>query len=223
MPGKLLILPLRLRVEVPEFTGPELELPEISVPIAPAPPGPPPPPPPPPPGQPPPPQPPPTTSIRFVDLRGILPTAPQNRPSPATAPKGSVTVHWLGGAFDRAASDNDAIAYLTQIAREHIARNWGAGFGGSGIMYHEAIGPNGTAFILRDFNEILWHANHNEANRSSHAELVMSGPGSPETDAQLATLRRRLVDFQVPVFGHREWSSTACPGERLMGVVRDTR
>jgi hypothetical protein len=223
MTGKLLILPLRVRVQVPDFTGPELELPEIVVPVEGAPPGPPAPAPPPPPGTPPPTPTPPPTSIRVVDLRGWLPAAPENRPSPATARKDRVTVHWLGGEFARNASDDDAAAYLHNIARDHIAKNWGAGFGGSGIMYHEAIGPTGTRFILRDFDEILWHANHNEANRLSHAELVMSGPGSPETDAQLAVLRVRLRDFSVPVFGHREWSSTACPGERLMEVVRSTR
>ncbi len=215
--GRKIILPLRIHVELEELPATDVELPAVNVPayVTPRPtaPG----------SQPPASVPPVASSLYLVDLAGRLPTAPENAPVPATALKSSLTVHWLGGDFSRTASDDEARARLEAIARDHIARDWGNGQGGSGIMYHEAIAPSGTVFVLRDYTEVVWHAGSEDGNLHSRAVLVLCGPSTPATPAQLSALRRRFQDFGVRVYGHREWSATQCPGDQLMEVVLSAR
>lgn len=165
----------------------------------------------------------PVTPGTLVDIRANLPREPRNRPAGGKTNKESITAHWLGYNHSRSASDAEAVAELTRIAYSHIRRDFGSGSGGETIMYHEAIAPTGTIFILREHDEIAWHSGNDRGNRTSRAILVMCGPDTPPTAAQLDVARNRFPAFKVPMFGHQDWSPTQCPGPVLMELVRSLR
>lgn len=211
--GRKIILPLRVTVEIPETpgTGP-IELPPIEFPL-PGVPAPTPTSPAPAPG-------PIAETVKIVDIRGQLPRRLERDPSPATAPKTSLTVHWLGDSGPPFGSDEDMRQYLFQIAFQHLEKDWGGGSRGGGIMYHEAIAPSGTVFLTRNDPDVLWHAGAHEGNLSSRAILVMCSVQVQPNDTQIRVLRRRHRDFgHIWWGGHYVWSPTACPGPRLKEVV----
>jgi N-acetylmuramoyl-L-alanine amidase-like protein len=209
---RLIILPLRVHMEIPGVEGPPMELPTLEIPSSAT-------------TIPTPTAPPPASggiavAAEVTDLRSQLPRQPANTPSPATSPKRSLTVHWLGESGPPSTNDEEIRQYLHRIAFEHIAKDWGGGSGGSGIMYHEAIAPSGRVFILRDPNDVLWHAGNAEANTTSRAILVLCSAAVAPNATQIAVLRRRHRDFgHIWWGGHQAWSPTACPGPQLMAVV----
>ena len=161
--------------------------------------------------------------MRVIDLRGELPTEPDNAPNPSRAPKDSFTVHYQGADVARDLTDEEAISLVWIDAYEHIRRDWSAEAGqqgGSGVMYVSMIAPSGTLLICRDEDEVLWHCGDPEGNRSSAPVQVICGPNTPPTPAQLATLGQVLATRPTfTAFPHKWWSPTQCPGMRLTDYV----
>lgn len=158
-------------------------------------------------------------SVPVVDIIGQLPTAPQNTPSPAEAKKNSVTVHWVGDSVQAGLTDDDMLSQITTIANEHINKDWGGGFGGSGIMYHEVIAPSGTVFMTRAYDDVLWHCGDYTGNLYSRAILVFCAADTPANEVQLFRLLQRKWDFKLPMHPHSFWSATQCPGDQLRAYI----
>lgn len=104
---------------------------------------------------------------------------------------------------------------------------------GPGLQYHVKIDNVGQIFWIRPFTATLWHAGNLAVNKTSIA-ICLDGyfhPGVNQkpTREQLEALQQLLVNLctkhpefpadQNDVFGHREISSTACPGNELFPYV----
>lgn len=210
--GKKIILPLRVTVELPDEIRDGMELGTI---VAPGPILTPPPAPTPQPGPGPV-----AGTVSVEELTRQLPRREENRDSRGSSLKSSLTIHWLGPSGPGDPSDDGVRQLLFRIAFDHIAKDWGGGQGGQGIMYHEAIAPSGRVFVTRDYTEILWHADNAEANATSRAILVVCSQAVNATAEQISVLRRRYADFQKPpTYPHSRWTATACPGDLLRSVI----
>lgn len=222
--GKLLLLPFRKTVDLinlPDMTltlvpgivdVPTAPPPVIVPPVTPVPPV-----------VPPPPD---TGSNNFavIDVSSRLPRAPENDDVRGQHTKGSLTIHWEGPDPIPLMNNETTVQYLTGVAIHHIARDWGNGQRGSGIMYHECIAQSGDSLILRGPNDILWHSGNDEANLDSRAILVMCSRVTPPTPAQLRAVIKRWIDNgRAKTYPHSHWSATECPGDQLRGLVAQIR
>ena len=149
----------------------------------------------------------------MIDIRSWLPRAPQNDPSPSHHPKKSMTVHYQGTDVARDMSDAEAQLLIQSDAQYHINKDWGNGAHGGGLMYAIVIAPSGSVYQTRDLDAVLWHAGDPGANRDSTPVLVLCGPNTPPTMAQLRSLEQVLLGQTV--YPHSYWSSTSCPGDEL--------
>ena len=160
--------------------------------------------------------------FEVIDIRAELPFDAANLPWPITSSKESITVHWPGGDFD-VVTDDDARNLIHAFAEEHIAKDWASEIpgvqGGAGIMYAEVIAPSGTVFLTRDPDAVLWHSNTSEGNATSRPILIITRTDQPPTDAQLRSLRARIVAAGLPAHPHAYWTQTACPGGWLTSFV----
>ena len=107
-------------------------------------------------------------------------------------------------------------------ARYHVAKDWssdGSGLRGDGLMYHVAVGRDGTRYLCRDLESVLWHCGAWPENGTALAVLVIVGGADHATAAQLASLRGLCDEWLAAghgtrgeVRGHQELSATSCPG-----------
>lgn len=209
--GLLIMLPMRSRASYPGVEDEVITLPEIVLPPGKAPGG--------------------DDVISDADgfdfpireVGSFLMWEPANAPTPRTHLKESITFHWEGEGTNLPIDDDSTVSWLAGISAQHIARDWGGGYKGSGIMYHEAIGRSGTSFILRDYTDVVWHAGDDYANRTSRAILVVASLNVPPTPEQFRAIRKRTVDFNSPVFAHSDWSATQCPGDQIRSLVSNLR
>jgi len=152
--------------------------------------------------------------MAVVDLIDKLPRADW---SIGTSQKTGVTVHWNGTKVPDDVGDMDVIfgdAYY------HMSPTWpGRPGGADGIMYHRLYGRDGTVYLTRKPSDKLWHCGNDYGNTTTEAWQVMSGVGQAGTPAQLEALRRDLRADGRPVFPHRYWSATQCPGDVLADIV----
>lgn len=139
-------------------------------------------------------------------------------------------VHWDGGAIFRA--DYNPLAYYEWEARYHIAKDWGGGARGYGLMYHEVIDRTGKVWCTRRAGHVVWA--QTLANPVGYAIKVDACQGSPPSDPQMWTLkarldmlRRRFGLGRSAVHGHgelRDWGNmTDCPGPDLLRFVQGYR
>lgn len=108
----------------------------------------------------------------------------------------------------------------------------GAASGGDGIQYHGGTFSDGTSYLFRDIEDILWHCRNYEGNQLSISWHMPLGDGQQPTDPQIRgfydvidAFRRQFPTIAVTnVKGHKEWSSTSCPGSIMQHIVsyRDT-
>lgn len=155
-----------------------------------------------------------------IDLRPWLPRVPENDPQPQHQTKDSWTVHYQGSDVPRDLSDADAQLLIGADAREHIDRDWNDEYpgtqGGGGVMYAYMIAPSGTVYQTRDEDSWLWHCGNEVGNKASVAIQVMCGPDTPPTPSQLDSLARLIATEPTwPVYPHKKWSPTQCPGSVL--------
>jgi hypothetical protein len=166
-----------------------------------------------------------------VSIVDMLPVAPWNElEMRSVAEIEMVVVHWDGDTA--IAEDYDPYTYYQWEARYHIAKDWGYGARGYGLMYGEVIDRTGKVWITRPVNHVVWA--QTLANRIGYAIKLDASSKTPPTQAQMNSLRYRLdarrEQFKLPrsaVFGHGELgqygNSTACPGPDILRFVRDYR
>lgn len=163
-------------------------------------------------------------TYKTVDLRGKIAGQPWSNAG-SEKNKKSLTWHYNGPPVS-----NTDIDQLYFDARYHLSKDWGGGSYGNGIMYHAAVGRDGTVYLLRNFDAILWHCAHSRGNRESLAVTFLIGEGQRIT-AAARNAAKEFTDDTVKqygiskksVFGHQEWSSTACPGSAMNDFVRPYR
>lgn len=147
----------------------------------------------------------------------------------ALAEKWGVVIHYNGPAVTGPTMD-----LLLADSLYHVRKNWAAAgepaARGDGLMYHVAVGPDGTTYLCRDLEAVLWHCGAWPQNATALAVLVALGRGQRATAAQLAATRA-VVDAWLAaghgereqVWGHQELSPTACPGSLMADFVRPYR
>lgn len=134
-----------------------------------------------------------------------------------------ITVHHTA---DTATGTNDEI--LQREANAHIANGW------PGLSYHFFITKDGTVYQINNFTDVTWHdtVNWDSIGIALHGYFHPTANQNP-TKEQLVSLRLLLNELcsahpefpadQHNVVGHRERSSTSCPGDNLIGYVQDYR
>lgn len=95
--------------------------------------------------------------------------------------------------------------------------------GGDGLQYHYAVTSDGTIYQCRAEEDVLWHSANKVGNTwslSIHLPLGGQQDATEEQWASTVTLFRWLATrYAIPVqrvLGHKEWSTTECPGQNLM-------
>ena len=157
---------------------------------------------------------------------------PQLRRNPAGGPdwrvplheKTGLVVHYNGGAVPEHVPDRE---WIDRVVTWHLQRDWRsnpatgvAPIRGDGIMYHLAIGRDGTVYRLRDLEDVLWHCGSWPENRTHIAVFVVLGGNQRATESQMAALRETADEWVASsparvrdaVIGHQEVDWTACPG-----------
>lgn len=134
-----------------------------------------------------------------------------------------ITVHHTAS---RATGTDENI--LQSIMATHVNNGW------PGLAYHFIILKNGNIYQINDFTEVTWHDTHNydSIGVCLHGYFHKDYNETP-TAEQLASLKWLLdrlctehPEFPADhddVVGHRERSSTACPGDFLFPKVVEYR
>jgi hypothetical protein len=147
------------------------------------------------------------------------------------AEKRGVVIHYSGPPVERRA---ETLAVLQSEASYHAGKNWArAGdppIRGDGLMYHVAVGDDGTTYLCRDLEAVLWHCGAWPQNALALSVHVPIGGSQRATAAQLATLRRVVDEWRVAtgtpaseVWGHQELQPTDCPGTLMADFVHPYR
>lgn len=161
----------------------------------------------------------------LIDRRADLPTNAKGGPR-QTLPMGTkrgIVFHYNGPPVPQRRPDWDQVVFDAQY--HAFIKDWSPQTGiqhGDGLMYHMAVARDGTAWLTRSFEDVLWHCGTSK-NRTALACYVNMGGMQRATGAQIATCAR-LSQEAMRVFGwsrrditgHLEESSTDCPGT-LMG------
>ncbi len=174
----------------------------------------------------------------MIDARSQLATATQNQGGVERGPyetiplnkKRGVVIHYRGVVTDA----NAGLASYKADAVYHVGKNWvGAGQTpvlGSGIMYHIGIDGQGSVYLLRNPDRVLWHCGAWPQNEETFAIQLPLGGDQRATKAQLASLSRvvdALLAFsktpRSEVWGHQQLSSTPCPGTLMADFIRPYR
>lgn len=143
------------------------------------------------------------------------------------AQKRGLVVHYSGPPVARRA---DTLAVLKAESRYHVDKNWArAGeppVYGDGLMYHVAVGDDGTRYLCRDLEAVLWHCGVSAWNRDALSVHLPVGGDQRATSAQLRSLRGLVDEWRAmtgtaasEVRGHQELSPTSCPGTLMADFV----
>lgn len=140
--------------------------------------------------------------------------------------EGAIRVLTVHHTADNFSGSDDAI--MTREANAHINGN-----GWPGLSYHYFICPSGQIYQINKHTDYTYH----DARNSDTLGIALHGnfhnTGVKPTPQQLASLKS-LLDWlcrenpQIPanernVYGHREISPTACPGDQLHPYVVEYR
>lgn len=169
--------------------------------------------------------------ILIRDIVPLLPVAPWNLcPKRATSRIEMIVVHWDGPKGP--VQGYDPLSWYQWEARYHIAKDWGDGAHGYGLMYHECMSRDARVWLTRPATHEVWAATG--ANPIAYNLKADSGANYQATGEQLATLPRRLDALREQygvrrdqVFGHGELTDygnqTECPGPALLDAIRQYR
>lgn len=167
------------------------------------------------------------TDLCVVDIGSQLPRA--NWSIGARTATTSLTWHYNGPAVPIECQRGPGlIAQLRADAEWQMRSGWGGTVNGAdGLMYHLAVGSDGTIYQTRDLAALLWHCAHQDGNSSGLALHFPLGSGQRPTPVQLASairvcdvLRAHYQIALTRVVGHLEWKhATACPGPTLMQTL----
>lgn len=138
-----------------------------------------------------------------------------------------VFIHWGGSPVRDAAADgnvNSEKAQLRDWENYHVnSKGW------RGLAYDWAVGQSGTIYRVRGRGRSAATSGDidNDGlsnNAEGEAVVAIIGQGQQPTQELLASLARVLDALGYDeVFGHREASQTACPGDDLMDFVEAYR
>ena len=135
-----------------------------------------------------------------------------------------ITVHHTGSRYD---GDRDE-DILADLYGDHIKHDW------PGLGYHYVILKNGNTYKINELTDVTWHDTHNWDSIGIALHGYYHEPYDEKpTKEQLASLDK-LLDYlctESPEFpadhddvkGHRERSSTACPGDIFFPKVVEYR
>lgn len=163
----------------------------------------------------------------MVDLRGEL------QRNPAGGPKRRRNMDSVRGLvvhFNGPDVGPDDRQHIINVAAYHCTKNFARPGDppaiGDGIMYHVGVADDGQVYLLRDFEDVLWHCGNTEWNERSLSVYVPIGINQRATDLQRAALtrvvdgwRRYTQDGRELVKGHQELSPTNCPGSLMADFV----
>lgn len=150
-----------------------------------------------------------------------------SRHSPATPadPKKGLVVHYDGSDQRLADKDHSAcIAYWRWCRAFHTgpARGW------ADIGYSFGACPHGYVLEGRGLFRYQAAQGTTAGNRDYYSVTLMCGPSDPVTDVQVNAVRQLRAWLMEPatsisgkVLGHRDFTSTSCPGDRAYRMVRD--
>lgn len=178
-------------------------------------------------------------SVSLVDVRAQL---EQRAPGAGGVERGpyetiplsekrGIVIHYRGVVTDV----NAGLASYKADAIYHVGKNWARNgetpVFGSGIMYHIGVDGQGTVYLMRDLDRVLWHCGAWPQNANTLAIQVPLGGSQRATQAQLAALDRVCDDWlaftgadpKKEVWGHQELSPTDCPGTLMADFVRPYR
>lgn len=132
-----------------------------------------------------------------------------------------VTVHHTADTF---VGTNEQI--LQREAGFHINGN-----GWPGLSYHYFITPDGTIFQINKHTDITWHDSRNTDTLgvALHGDFTNTNPSQKQLSSLkslldwLCTENPQLPASQQNVYGHREISPTACPGNLFFPLVVEYR
>lgn len=130
-----------------------------------------------------------------------------------------ITVHHTAS---RTTGTNEA--KLTALMNTHVGQDW------PGLAYHFVITQDGKIYQINNFADVTWHDSINWDSIGVALVGYFYDPHNEEpTQAQLASLKALLDDLSTNhpefpagaanVYGHKERSSTACPGTLLPKVI----
>lgn len=117
---------------------------------------------------------------------------------------------------------------MQQIMNGHVAQGW------VGMSYHYFIGRDGSVYNVNKHEWVTWIDGVNW----DAIGIVLTGYFHPDvnnnpTSEQLKSLKELLDELatkhpefpadQDDVYGHRERSSTSCPGDKLFPYVKEYR
>lgn len=174
----------------------------------------------------------------LVDIRHKLATAAPGEGGIERGPyetiplseKRGIVVHYRGVVTP----EKPGYASYQADAVYHVGKNWvKAGETpvlGSGIMYHVGVGFDGTRYLLRDLDRVLWHCGSWPQNANTLAIQLPLGGQQQATAAQLDSLRD-IADAwfaytdapKRELWGHQELSPTPCPGTLMDSFIRPYR
>ena len=134
-----------------------------------------------------------------------------------------ITVHHTADTFN---GTDDQV--LKKEMTTHVVNGW------PGLSYHFFITKNGNIYQINNFTDVTWHDMVNWDSIGVALQGYFHTPSNEKpTYKQLQSLKWLLDQLctqhsefpadQKNVVGHRERSSTACPGDNLIGLVQDYR
>jgi hypothetical protein len=166
-------------------------------------------------------------TMEISDIRDQLPTNPGGGSGQTMGAIRGAVIHYSAVDYP---GDRPMMDILVSEANFHI----GPYLGEAGLAYHYSIDPQtGDLYQCRDEDALLWHcgawSNATAQGLGNDNALAIHVPGGPSlvmSDAALA----RLVAFldaksaehgfgREAVVGHKELSSTACPGPLMDQLV----
>lgn len=165
----------------------------------------------------------------LIDIRADLATR-QRGDGPAgpfaslpPSQKHGVVVHYSGPPV---ANRADTLAVLRAEARYHVGKTWARSgedlVYGDGLMYHVAIGDDGTKYLCRDLEAVLWHCGVTSWNRAALSVHLPLGGDQRASASQLQALAEVVDDWRAmtatpasDVRGHQELSRHIDGGLRL--------
>lgn len=142
-----------------------------------------------------------------------------NRVDPIT----KITVHHTASRYT---GSDDQI--LRSLMADHVKHDW------VGLSYHYIILKNGNIYQINDLNKVTWHDTHNWDSIG----VCLHGYFHPDINETPTNDQLRSLDWLLDhlctehpefpadhddVVGHRERSSTACPGNLFFPKVVEYR
>lgn len=111
---------------------------------------------------------------------------------------------------------------LDQIKDTHVKKNW------PGASYHFWIGRTGTVYQLNDIDWITWHDSKNTHSIGVCVTGYFHPPHNNKPDKRQLNSLYELINYlheqygkHLTVRGHRDVSSTACPGNELYPLIHN--